>query len=180
MNLKLDRGYVKVDDNYESSVKGIFAAGDIIGPPWLAHVATFEAIQAVNGMFGHGKPERVREFPGCTYCCRRSPLLVRPRRLWAEGIDYKVGKFPFQASGKAVASNQPEGFVKMLVDPKHGEILGAHIVGSDATELIAEYGLGMKLEATAEEIHNTIHAHPTLSEAMMEAAAAVFGEAIHI
>jgi dihydrolipoamide dehydrogenase len=181
VNLKLDRGYVKVDDNYESSVKGIFAAGDIIGPPWLAHVATFEAIQAVNGMFGHGKPERVREFPGCTYCLPQVASIGKTEKaLKAEGIDYKVGKFPFQASGKAVASNQPEGFVKMLVDPTHGEILGAHIVGSDATELIAEYGLGMKLEATAEEIHNTIHAHPTLSEAMMEAAAAVFGEAIHI
>ncbi len=181
VKLKLDRGYVKVDDNYESSVKGIFAAGDIIGPPWLAHVATFEAIQAVNGMFGHGKPERVREFPGCTYCLPQVASIGKTEKaLKAEGIDYKVGKFPFQASGKAVASNQPEGFVKMLVDPKHGEILGAHIVGSDATELIAEYGLGMKLEATAEEIHNTIHAHPTLSEAMMEAAAAVFGEAIHI
>jgi dihydrolipoamide dehydrogenase len=181
VKLNLDRGYVKVDENYESSVKGIYAAGDIIGPPWLAHVATYEAIQAVNGMFGHGKPQRVTNFPGCTYCLPQVASIGKTeKKLKEEGIEYKVGKFPFQASGKAVASNQPEGFVKLIVDPKYGEILGAHIVGSDATEMIAEYGLGMKLEATAEEIHNTIHAHPTLSEAMMEAAAAVFGEAIHI
>ncbi|MDP4610842.1 MAG: dihydrolipoyl dehydrogenase, partial [Opitutales bacterium] len=97
-----------------------------------------------------------------------------------EGIAYKVGKFPFMASGKAVASNASVGFVKLLVGEKYGEILGAHIVGGEATEMIAEYGLGIQLEATAEDIHHTIHAHPTMSEAMMEAAAAVFGEAIHI
>lgn len=181
VKLDLDRGYIKVNDRYESSVPGIYAAGDIIGPPWLAHVATFESIQAVNGMFGHAKPKRVREFPACTYCLPQVASIGQTeKKLKEEGIDYKVGKFPFQASGKAVASNQSEGFVKMLVDPEYGEILGAHIVGSDATEMIAEYALGMKLEATAEDIHNTIHAHPTLSEAMMEAAAAVFGEAIHI
>lgn len=181
VKLDLDRGYVKVGDDYQSSVKGIYAAGDIIGPPWLAHVATYEAIQAVNGMFDHGKPQRVTDFPGCTYCLPQVASIGKTEKaLKEEGIDYKVGKFPFQASGKAVASNQSEGFVKLLVDKKYGEILGAHIVGADATEMIAEYGLGMKLEATAEEIHNTIHAHPTMSEAMMEAAAAVFGEAIHI
>ncbi len=178
---ELDRGYVKVNERYESTVKGIYAAGDIIGPPWLAHVATYEAIQAVNGMFDHGTPKRVTDFPGCTYCIPQVASLGKTeKKLKEEGIDYKVGKFPFQASGKAVASNQSDGFVKLLVDPKYGEILGAHIVGADATEMIAEYGLAMKLEATAEEIHNTIHAHPTMSEAMMEAAAAVFGEAIHI
>ena len=181
VKLAQDRGYIKVDENYESSVAGIYAAGDIIGPPWLAHVATFEAIQAVQGMFGHGKPQQVTDFPGCTYCQPQVASIGKTeKKLKEEGIAYKVGKFPFQASGKAVASNQPEGFVKLLVGEQYGEILGAHIVGSDATEMIAEYGLGMKLEATAEEIHNTIHAHPTLSEAMMEAAAAVFGEAIHI
>lgn len=177
----LERGYVKVDEHYESSVKGIYAAGDIIGPPWLAHVATFEAIQAVQGMFGHGTAQKVTDFPGCTYCMPQVASIGRnEQQLKAAGITYKVGKFPFQASGKAVASMQSEGFVKLLIDQNYGEILGAHIVGADATEMIAEFGLAMKLEATAEEIHNTIHAHPTMSEAMMEAAAAVFGEAIHI
>jgi dihydrolipoamide dehydrogenase len=132
-------------------------------------------------MFGHGTPERVTNFPGCTYCVPQVASIGKTEKaLKEEGIDYKVGKFPFMASGKAVASGTSEGFVKMLVDPEHGEILGAHIVGGEATEMIAEYGLGMKLEATAAEIHNTIHAHPTMSEAMMEAAASVFGEAIHI
>ena len=181
VNVVLERGYVKVDENYESSVKGIYAAGDIIGPPWLAHVATFEAIQAVEGMFGHGKPKKVTQFPGCTYCLPQVASIGKTeKQLQEEGVAYKVGKFPFQASGKAVASMQSEGFVKLLVDEKYGEILGAHIVGADATEMIAEFGLAIKLEATAEEIHNTIHAHPTMSEAMMEAAASVYGEAIHI
>jgi dihydrolipoamide dehydrogenase len=181
VKLATDRGYIQVNDNYESSIPGIYAAGDIIGPPWLAHVATYEAIQAVQGMFGHGTPERVTNFPGCTYCVPQVASIGKTEKaLKEEGIDYKVGKFPFMASGKAVASGTSEGFVKMLVDPEHGEILGAHIVGGEATEMIAEYGLGMKLEATAAEIHNTIHAHPTMSEAMMEAAASVFGEAIHI
>ena len=181
VRLDMDRGYVKVNDNYESSVSGIYAAGDIIGPPWLAHVATYEAVQAVQGMFGHGKSKRVNHFPGCTYCLPQVASIGKTEKALKEaGVSYKVGKFPFQASGKAVASNSPEGFVKLLVGEKYGEILGAHIVGSDATEMIAEYGLSMQLEATAEDIHNTIHAHPTLSEAMMEAAADVFGEAIHI
>ena len=181
MRLAQDRGYIKVDDNYESSVKGIYAAGDIIGPPWLAHVATYEAIQAVQGMFGHGKAKQVTDFPGCTYCIPQVASIGKTeKQLKEEGVKYKVGKFPFMASGKAVAGGAPEGFVKLLVDDKYGEILGAHIVGGDATEMIAEYCLGKKLEVTAEEIHNTIHAHPTLAEATMEAAAAVFGEAIHI
>ena len=181
VKLEMDRGYITVDENYQSSVPGVYAAGDIIGPPWLAHVATYEAIQAVQGMFGHGKAKRVNHFPGCTYCLPQVASIGKTEKaLKEEGIAYKVGKFPFQASGKAVASNTSEGFVKLLVGEQFGEILGAHIVGSDATEMIAEYGLAIQLEATAEDIHHTIHAHPTMSEAMMEAAAAVFGEAIHI
>ncbi len=181
LKVELDRGYVKVDGNYETSVKGIYAAGDIIGPPWLAHVATFEAVQAVQGMFGVAKPKRVVNFPGCTYCQPQVASVGRTEeQLKQAKVPYKIGKFPFQASGKAVASNHPEGFVKLLVGEKYGEVLGAHIVGWDATEMIAEFGLAMELEATAEDIHHTIHAHPTMSEAMMEAAAAVFGEAIHI
>ena len=181
VQLEMDRGYVTVNENYESSVSGIYAAGDIIGPPWLAHVATYEAVQAVQGMFGHGKAKRVGHFPGCTYCLPQVASIGKTEKaLKEEGIAYKVGKFPFQASGKAVASNTSEGFVKLLVGEQFGEVLGAHIVGADATEMIAEYGLALQLEATAEDIHHTIHAHPTMSEAMMEAAAAVFGEAIHI
>jgi dihydrolipoamide dehydrogenase len=181
LNLEVDRGYIKVDENYQTSEINLYAAGDIIGPPWLAHVATYRAIQAVNGMFGHSKPVPFDAFPGCTYCQPQvASIGMTEQKAKEDGIAYRVGKFPFAASGKAVASNHSEGFVKLLVGEKYGEILGAHIIGSDATELIAEYGLGMKLEATVEEIHETIHAHPTLSEALAEAAAATHGIAIHI
>jgi dihydrolipoamide dehydrogenase len=178
---ELEKGYLKVGDGYLTTIPGIYGAGDIIGPPWLAHVATFEAINAVNGMFGHGKARRVKNFPGCTYCQPQvASAGLTEKAARAKGLDIKIGKFPFTASGKAVASNETEGFVKVVTDAKTGEIYGAHIIGSEATELIAEYGLAMELEATVEEIHQTIHAHPTLSEAVMEAAAASLGEAIHI
>ena len=181
VKVELDRNYIQVGDDYQTKVKGIYAAGDIIGPPWLAHIATFEAVNAVNGMFGHGKPKRVKNFPGCTYCQPQvSSTGLTEQAAKEKGLNYKVGKFPFTASGKAVASDASEGFVKVINDAETGEILGAHIIGSEATELIAEYGLAMDLEATVEDIHQTIHAHPTLSEAVMEAAAASLGEAIHI
>jgi dihydrolipoamide dehydrogenase len=132
-------------------------------------------------MFGHGQPRRVERFPGCTYCQPQvASIGLTERACKDKGLNYQIGKFPFAASGKAVAVNHPEGFVKVIVDSGTGEILGAHILGSDATELIAEFGLAMELEATWEEIHATIHAHPTLSEAVGEAAAATHGEAIHI
>ena len=179
--VELSRGYVQVDETYQTSLPGVYAAGDIIGPPWLAHVATYRAVQAVNGMFGHADPIPMSAFPGCTYCQPQvASIGLTEEKAKEEGIAYKIGKFPFAASGKAVAVNHPEGFVKIIVGEKYGEILGAHIIGSDATELITEYGLGMKLEATVDEIHQTIHAHPTMSEALAEAAASVHGEAIHI
>lgn len=178
---ELDRGYLKVDDRYRTSIKGIYAAGDIIGAPWLAHVATYEAVQAVNGMFGHSEPKRVTNFPGCTYCHPQiASVGLTEAQAKEQGLDYKVGKFPFSASGKAVAINQPGGFVKLILGAKYGEILGAHIIGENATELITEYVLANKAEITADEIHQTIHAHPTMSEALMEAAASAYNEAIHI
>jgi dihydrolipoamide dehydrogenase len=181
VKLETDRGYLTVDDRYQTSIQGIYAAGDIIGPPWLAHVATFEAIQAVNGIFDQGTPRKVTSFPGCTYCQPQVASIGKTEQaLKEDGVDYQVGKFPFTASGKAVASNSSEGFVKVLSAPDTGEILGVHIVGSEATELITEYGLAITLEATVAEIHETIHAHPTLSEALAEAAAATHNQAIHI
>ena len=181
INLDFSNDYLWVDQNYQTSEPNIFAAGDIVGPPWLAHVATYRAIQAVNGMFNSSKPVPFDAFPGCTYCQPQvASIGITEEKAKKDGINYKVGKFPFAASGKAVAINHSEGFVKVLVGEKYGEILGAHIIGSDATELIAEYGLAMNLEATVDEIHQTIHAHPTLSEALAEAAASANGEAIHI
>jgi len=181
VSLKTDRGYLVVDDNYQTNVPGIYAAGDIIGPPWLAHVATFEAVNAVNGMFGAAKPKRVKNFPGCTYCLPQvASTGLTERAVKEKGLPYKVGKFPFTAVGKAVAAGDAEGFVKVISHEKTGEILGVHIVGPDATELIAEYCLAMEMEGTIDEVHHTIHAHPTLSEALAEAAAATHGQAIHI
>jgi len=181
VKVEMDRNYIKVDAHYRTSVKGVYAAGDIIGPPWLAHVATYEAVQAVQGMFDHGEPRPYVRFPGCTYCQPQvASIGLTERAVKEKGLKYKVGKFPFTASGKAVAAQESDGFVKLIVSDPDGEILGAHITGAEATELIAEYALGMELEATWEEIHGTIHAHPTLSEALMEAAAATHNEAIHI
>lgn len=176
-----DRGYITVDDRYQTSIKNVYAAGDIIGPPWLAHTASFEAVQVVEGLFVDGHtPKKLGNFPGCTYCHPQVASVGKTERaLKEEGVDYKVGKFPFQASGKAQASGDAEGFVKLIFGKQHGELLGAHLIGDNATELIAEMGLALELEATDEEIHGTIHAHPTLSEAIHEATLDAEGHAIH-
>jgi dihydrolipoamide dehydrogenase len=141
----------------------------------------FRAVNAVNGMFGHGPVRRDRNSPGCTYCQPQiASIGLTEKAAKEKGIAYKVGKFPFLAAGKAVAAADSDGFVKVLADPGTGAILGAHIIGAEATELISEFSLAMNLEATVDEIHETIHPHPTLGEAVMEAAAAALGEAIHI
>ncbi len=176
-----ERGYIYTNERYETSIPGIFAAGDIIGAPWLAHVASFEAIQAVEGMFTDRTPKRISVFPSCTYCHPQAASVGLTERAAREkGLRFRVGKFPFMASGKARAVGDVEGFVKLLFGEPHGELLGAHLVGPDATEMIAELGLALTLEATYEEIEATIHAHPTLSEAVHEATGQAFGEAIHI
>jgi dihydrolipoamide dehydrogenase len=178
----MDRGFVKTNDRYQTSMPGVFAAGDIIGPPWLAHVASHEAIEAVDGMFVAGKkPHKVHIFPGCTYCHPEvASVGITEKKAKESGIKYKVGKFPYRASGRAVTGGDVEGFVKLIVGEPHGEILGAHIIGANATELIAELGLAITLEATMDEILATIHAHPTLSEMIAEATWAAKGQAIHI
>jgi len=182
VKLDLDRGYLKTNERYETSVKGIYGAGDIIGPPWLAHVASHEAIEMVEGLFVPGKkPHKVTVFPGCTYCQPQvASVGLTEKAAKEKGLKYKVGKFPYKASGKAVAAGDAEGFVKVLLGEKYEEILGAHIIGADATELIAEYTLAMSSELTADEINATIHAHPTLAEMVHEAVLAAEGRPIHI
>lgn len=177
-----ERGYIETNERYETSVPGIYGAGDIIGPPWLAHVASYEAVQAVEGMFvKDAKPKKVSVFPGCTYCHPQvASVGLTERAAKEKGLKFKVGKFPFMASGKARAIGEVDGFVKLIVGEPHGEILGAHIIGPEATEMIAELGLAITLEATHEEIEATIHAHPTLSEAVHEAMGVAYGAAIHI
>ena len=176
-----DRGFISVDDRYQTSIPNVYARGDISGPPWLAHTASFEAVQCVEGLFVEGHtPRQVGNFPGCTYCHPQVASVGKTERaLKEEGIDYKVGKFPYAASGKAQASADAEGFVKLLFGKEHGELLGAHIIGDNATELIAEMGLALEMELTTDEIHSTIHAHPTLAEAIHEATLDADGHAIH-
>jgi dihydrolipoamide dehydrogenase len=182
VDLKLDaKGFIAVNDRYQTNVPNVYAAGDIIGPPWLAHVAFYEAIQAVEGIFTEHKPKRVKVFPGCTYCQPQvASVGLTERAAKEQGLKFKIGKFPFSASGKAMAVGETEGYVKLIIGEPYGEILGAHIIGPEATELIAELGLAINLEATYEEIEATIHAHPTLSEAVHEATGAAFGHALHI
>ena len=183
IELKLDKkGYIEVNDRYQTNVPAVYASGDIIGPPWLAHVAMWEAVQAVDGIFVQGfKPKRIKAFPGCTYCQPQvASIGLTERAAKEQGLKFKVGKFPFSANGKALAAGDSEGFVKLLIGEQHGEILGAHIIGPEATELIVELGLAMNLEATYEEIEATIHAHTTLSEAVHEASGGGFGLAFHI
>lgn len=176
-----DRGYIQTNDRYETTVPGVYAAGDIIGPPWLAHVASYEAVQAVEGMFRPGSvPRKVAIFPGCTYCHPQvASIGLTERAAKEKGLKFKIGKFPFMASGKARAIGETEGFVKLIVGDPHGEILGAHLIGPDATEMLAEIGLAMSAELTLDEIHATIYAHPTLSESIHEAALAADGHPLH-
>ena len=185
------KDHLKVDPRkpgatYETSLPGVYAVGDVIGPPWLAHVASEEAIVAVERMFGHPALDvDYGAIPGCTYCQPQvASLGLTEQALKAQGKapgkDYKVGKFPFLASGKARATGHTEGFVKILADAATGEILGVHMIGDGVTDLLAEMGLAKRLEATADEVIATLHAHPTLSEALHEAALGTQGRMIHL
>jgi dihydrolipoamide dehydrogenase len=180
--LKVDRGFIKVDQWYATTVPGIYAIGDIIGPPLLAHVASHEGIICVEKIAGlPSHPLNYNNVPGCTYCQPQvASIGLTEDKARSLGHELNIGRFPYSASGKARASGEREGLVKLIFDKKYGELLGAHIIGADATELIAELGLAKSLESTAVELNRTIHAHPTLAEMIMEAAGAAAGEAIHI
>jgi dihydrolipoamide dehydrogenase len=183
IGIQIEKNHIKVNkETYETNIKGIFAIGDVIGPPWLAHVASAEGIHCVEHIKGIDHPPiDYDNIPGCTYCQPQvASVGMTEAKAKEKGYEIKVGKFPFMASGKAFAIGEREGFVKMIFDAKYGEILGAHIIGSEATEMIAEVTLARSLEATGDSIIKTIHAHPTLSESIMEAAANAYGEAIHI
>lgn len=176
-----ERGFIKVNERYETSIKGVYAVGDCIGGIMLAHTASFEAEQAVEGMFVEGhNPKPATNVPGCTYCHPQvASVGKRERELKAEGAEYKVGKFPFQAIGRAVAGGDTEGFVKLLFGKENGELLGAHIVGDNATELLTAPELALNSELTDADLNSMIFAHPTLSEAIHEAVLAADGCAIH-
>jgi len=183
VGVELYKNHIKVNkETYETNVSGIFAIGDVIGAPWLAHVASHEGIHCIESIKGiKNKPIDYNNIPGCTYCQPQvASVGYTEEKAKKAGYEIKIGKFPFMASGKAFAVGERDGFVKLIFDSKYGELLGAHIIGSEATELIAELVMARELEATGESILKTIHAHPTLSESIMEAAAQAYGEAIHI
>ncbi|MFO7722284.1 MAG: dihydrolipoyl dehydrogenase [Bacteroidales bacterium] len=177
-----ENGKVKVDEYYRTNVPGIYAIGDIVHGPALAHVASHEGITCVEAIAGHHpEPVDYRNIPGCTYTLPEvASVGMTEKQAIEAGYEIKVGKFPFSASGKASASGFKEGFVKVIFDAKYGEWLGAHLVGENVTELIAEVVVARKLETTGHEIIKSVHPHPTLSEAIMEAVAAAYGEVIHI
>jgi dihydrolipoamide dehydrogenase len=180
--IKTDKGKVVVDDYYLTSVPGIYAIGDIVHGPALAHVASAEGIICVEKIAGVDvEPLDYKNIPGCTYTtpeiasCGLTEAAAREA-----GYEIKVGKFPFTASGKASAAGAKDGFVKLIFDAAYGELLGAHMIGANVTEMIAEIVVARKLETTAHEIIKSVHPHPTMSEAIMEAAAAAYGEVIHL
>ncbi|MEO8432653.1 MAG: dihydrolipoyl dehydrogenase [Acidobacteriota bacterium] len=177
-----DRGYIQIDGMMRTNIPGIYAIGDVVPTPWLAHVASAEGIVAVEHMAGVNPPPlNYDQVPGCTYCSPEvASIGLTEAKARERGYDVVVGKFPFSAIGKARIINETGGFVKIVSEKKYDEVLGVHIIGPKATELIAEAGAALRLEATSEELVRTIHAHPTLSEAMHEAAEAVSGHAIHI
>lgn len=177
-----EKGKVVVDDYYRTSVPGVFAIGDIVHGPALAHVASAEGIICVEKIAGiEVEPLDYKNIPGCTYT---NPEIASVGLTEAaardSGHEIKVGKFPFSASGKASASGAKDGFVKLIFDAAYGELLGAHMIGANVTEMIAEIVVARKLETTAHEIIKAVHPHPTMSESIMEAAAAAYGEVIHL
>ena len=178
-----ERGFIKINERMETSVKGIYAIGDVAGPPMLAHKGMREGVVFAEYLAGqkHVHPVNYGNVPSATYCHPEvASIGMTEAQVKEKKIDYKVGKFPFMASGRARTSGETEGFVKVIRDAKYGEILGAHIIGAHATELIAEACVAMQLESTAEELGRTMHAHPTVSETVMEAAEGVHGLAVHI
>ena len=182
VGIATDRGRVLVNEYYQTNIPGYYAIGDIVPGPALAHVASAEGIICVEQIAGHHpEPLDYGNIPGCTYCSPEvASVGLTEKAAREKGLDIKIGKFPFSASGKASAAGAKDGFVKLIFDAKYGELLGAHMIGANVTEMIAEIVAIRKLEVTGEALIKTVHPHPTMSEAIMEAAAAAYGEVIHL
>lgn len=182
LKIEMDKGKIRVDEFYRTNVNGIYAIGDIVGGPALAHAASAEGITCVEKIAGlDAEPVDYSNIPGCTYTSPEvASVGLTEKAAKDAGYEIKVGKFPYSASGKASAAGQKEGFVKLIFDAKYGELLGAHMIGANVTEMIAEMVVSRKLETTGHELIKSIHPHPTMSEAIMEAAAAAYGEVIHL
>ena len=174
VGIATDNDKIMVNDFYETNLPGYYAIGDVTRGQSLAHVASAEGILCVEKIAGHNlEPLDYGNIPGCTYCTTEAQAKEK-------GYEIKVGKFPFSASGKAQAGGNPDGFVKVIFDAKYGEWLGCHMIGSGVTDMIAEAVIGRKLETTGQEVLKTVHPHPTMSEAVMEAVADAYDEVIHI
>ncbi len=187
IGVELFKNGIRVDKNYKTTVDGIYSIGDCAlinpaGKPWLAHVASGEAVNCVEKIMNLHSPDiNYDNIPGCTYCQPQvASVGLTEEKAKEQGYELKIGKFPFSANGKSRATGETTGMVKLIFDTKYGELLGAHIVGAEATELISELVMLKSLEGTAESIIKTIHAHPTLSESILEAAGVAYGEAINI
>ncbi len=182
LGLRTEKGAIQVNGRFETSAKGIYAIGDVVGAPQLAHMASAAAVAAAEAIAGHQREEIDRSnIPSCTYCQPQvASVGLSERQAREAGHEVKVGRFPFMASGKGQALGETEGVVKLVFDTRYGEILGASMIGAEVTELIAEVCLARKLEATYEELLHTVHAHPTLSEAVMEAAGEAYGQALNL
>ncbi len=182
LGVEVEKGKIKVDDFYRTNIEGIYAIGDIVHGPALAHVASAEGIVCVEKIAGQNPhPVNYKNVPGCTYTSPEVASVGLSEKAAVEaGYEVKVGKFPFTASGKATAAGSRDGFVKLVFDAKHGELLGAHMIGANVTEMIGELVVARNLETTGHELIKSIHPHPTMSEAIMEAAAAAYGEVIHM
>jgi len=182
LGIAVDKGKVKVDEFYRTNVQGVYAIGDIVSGPALAHVASAEGITCVEKIAGKNpEPLNYENVPGCTYTSPEIASVGFTEKAARDaGYEIKVGKFPYTASGKASAAGHKDGFVKLIFDAKYGELLGAHLIGDNVTEMIAELVVARKLETTGHEIIKTVHPHPTMSEAVLEAAAAAYNEVIHL
>ncbi|HWF78663.1 MAG TPA: dihydrolipoyl dehydrogenase [Caulobacteraceae bacterium] len=181
LGLKLDRGHVVVDDHGATNVKGLYAIGDVAGAPWLAHKAMHEGVHCVEAIAGFASPKLAAPIPGCTYSTPQiASVGLTEAQARAAGREVKVGRFPFRANGKAIAAGEVEGFVKTVFDASTGALIGAHMIGGEVTEMIQGYALAMTMEATEEDLFATVFPHPTMSEAMHEAALDAYGRVLHI
>jgi dihydrolipoamide dehydrogenase len=181
LGLKIDRGHVVIDKHGVTNVPGLYAIGDVAGPPWLAHKASHEGVHCIEHIAGLKDSGLTAPIPGCTYANPQvASVGLTEAAAKAAGIEVKAGRFPFRVNGKAIAAGETEGFVKTVFDAKTGALIGAHMIGAEVTEMIQGFAIAMTLEATEEDLFETVFAHPTLSEAMHEASLDAYGRVLHI
>ena len=179
--MKIDRTHVTIAEHGATGVPGLYAIGDVAGPPWLAHKASHEGVHCVEHIAGKAGPKIYAPIPGCTYSDPQiASVGLTETQAKAGGREVKVGRFPFKVNGKAIASGELEGFVKTVFDAKTGALLGAHMIGAEVTEMIQGFALAITLEATEAELQATVFPHPTMSEAMHEASLDAYGKVLHL